>query len=71
MTDYKLTKLDAEPDQRTWSTGHYCVRKDNRATVLFLFDYPESICKMNSTQDEALADAKLFIHAMELKDDAK
>lgn len=61
MSEYTITKLDADPDKREWSGGHFCVRKDGRSAALFLFEYPESMCKLTCTEADALAAAKSFM----------
>lgn len=61
MSNYTLIKLDADPDKREWSAGHFCVKKDDNSVALFLFDYPEARYKLNCTEAEALAAAKSFM----------
>ena len=61
MSNCTLTKLDADPDKREWSPGHFCVKKDDNSVALFLFDYPEARYKLNCTEAEALAAAKSFM----------
>ncbi len=61
MSNYTITKLDADPNSIEWWAGHFCVHKDGLSVALFLFDYPESMCKLTFTEAEALAAAKAFM----------
>lgn len=61
MSEYTINRIDAEPENRTRQSGHFCVKKNGRSTALFLFDYPESSSHLYDTEAEALAAAKSFM----------
>jgi hypothetical protein len=62
MTDYTIIRSDAAPESRIWQGGHYAVRNDKGTVALFLFEYPETKCKICAHNEaESLAAAKAFM----------
>lgn len=64
MSEYTITRTDAEPEKRTWRGGHYAVRNERGTVALFLFEYPETItkvCASNEVEAQQLAESFIAI----------